>query len=92
MKKDRRIAGKILIVLTVLFFYIPIVYMIVFSFNESKSLTSFSGFSTQWYVKMLESHDMMTALYNTIIIAVLATVISTCIGTITAIGLSKSKK
>ena len=92
MNKDRRIAGKILIVLTVLFFYIPIVYMIVFSFNESKSLTSFSGFSTQWYVKMLESHDMMTALYNTIIIAVLATVISTCIGTITAIGLSKSKK
>lgn len=92
MKRDRRIPGKLLIVIAVLFFYIPIVYMIVFSFNESKSLTSFSGFSMQWYVKMLESHDMMTALYNTIIIAVLATVISTCIGTITAIGLSKSKK
>ncbi len=92
MKKDRRLGGKILIVLTVLFFYIPIAYMIVFSFNESKSLTSFSGFSMQWYVKMLESHDMMTALYNTIIIAVLATIISTCIGTITVIGLSKSKK
>ena len=62
MKKDRRIFGKVLIVLTILFFYLPIVYMVVFSFNSSKSLTSFEGFSMQWYVKMLESHDMMTSL------------------------------
>lgn len=92
MKKDRRIFGKVLIVLTILFFYLPIVYMVVFSFNSSKSLTSFEGFSMQWYVKMLESHDMMTSLYTTIIVAILATVISTFVGTITAIGLSKSRK
>ena len=92
MKKDRRIWGKVLIALTVLFFYVPIIYMIVFSFNSSKSLTSFGGFSMQWYEKMLESHDMMTALYNTIIIAVLATLISTFLGTIAAIGLSRSRK
>lgn len=92
MKKDRRIFGKVLIVLTILFFYLPIVYMVVFSFNSSKSLTSFEGFSMQWYVKMLESHDMMTSLYTTIIVAILATLISTFVGTITAIGLSKSRK
>lgn len=92
MKKDNRIFGKILIALAMLFFYLPIVYMVIFSFNSSKSLTHFEGFSMQWYVKMLESHDMMTSLYTTIIIAILATVISTFVGTITAIGLSKSRK
>lgn len=92
MKKNKRIFGKILMALTILFFYLPIIYMVVFSFNSSKSLTSFEGFSLKWYGKMLESHDMMTSLYTTIIIAVLATLISTFVGTITAIGLSRSKK
>lgn len=92
MKKEKRIFGKILLVLTMLFFYLPIVYMVVFSFNSSKSLTSFEGFSMRWYKTMLESNDMMTSLYTTIIIAIVATVISTIVGTIAAIGLSKSKR
>lgn len=75
-----------------LFFYLPIVFMIVFSFNESKSLTNFTGFSLKWYQHMLESHDMMESLYTSCTIALLATVISTVVGTITAIGLSKSKR
>ena len=62
MKKERRIFGKILMALMVAFFYLPIIYMVVFSFNESKSLTSFTGFSLRWYQHMLESSDMMTAL------------------------------
>ena len=45
--------------LTIIFFYLPIINMIVFSFNEGKSLTHFSGFSLRWYEHMLESHDMM---------------------------------
>lgn len=92
MKKNRRISGKILMALMILFFYLPIVYMIVFSFNESKSLTHFAGFSMQWYEKMLQSNDMMSSLYTTIIVAVIATIVSTVIGTITAIGISKSRK
>lgn len=91
MFKKKRIPGKILMGLTITFFYLPIIYMVVFSFNESKSLTSFSGFSLRWYRHMLESHDMMDALYTTFVVAILATIISTIIGTITAIGLSKSK-
>ena len=61
MKKKNRIFGKVLMVLMIAFFYVPILYMIVFSFNDGKSLTSFSGFSLRWYRHMLESQDMMTA-------------------------------
>ncbi len=92
MKKEKRTFGKVLIGLTIAFFYLPIVYMIIFSFNEGKSLTSFSGFSLRWYQHMLESRDMMSALYTTFSVALLATLISTVVGTIAAIGLSKSKK
>lgn len=88
----KRPFGKILIVLMLVFFYLPILYMIIFSFNDGKSLTSFTGFSLRWYKHMLESQDMMEALYTTFSVALLATVISTVIGTIAAIGLSKSKK
>ena len=76
----------------IIFFYAPIIYMIVFSFNEGKSLTNFSGFSLKWYRHMLESRDMMESLYTTFSIAILSTLISTVVGTITTIGLSKSKK
>ncbi len=92
MKKNKRIVGKILMALVVIFFYLPILFMIVFSFNSGKSLTSFSGFSTIWYQKMFASRDMMQSLYTTISVAVIATIVSTIVGTITAIGLSKSKK
>ena len=44
MKKNKRPFGKILMILMIAFFYLPIIYMVVFSFNESKSLTSFTGF------------------------------------------------
>ncbi len=92
MKKRRRLAGKSLMILMLVFFYLPIVYMIIFSFNDGKSLTSFTGFSLRWYKKMLESREMMEALYTTFSVALFATFISTFAGTIAAIGLSKSKK
>ena len=92
MKKGNRPFGKILMTLLMIFFYLPIIYMVIFSFNEGKSLTSFTGFSLRWYRHMLESKDMMEALYTTFGVAVFATAISTLVGTIAAIGLSKSKK
>lgn len=92
MKKNKRPFGKILMVLMIIFFYLPILYMIIFSFNDGKSLTHFTGFSFRWYQHMLESQDMMEALYTTFSVAILATVISTIVGTVAAIGLSKSKK
>lgn len=92
MKKSKRPFGKILMVLMIVFFYLPIVYMIIFSFNDGKSLTHFTGFSLRWYQHMLDSQDMMEALYTTFSIALLATFISTVVGTIAAIGISHSKK
>lgn len=92
MSKDKRVLGKVGMALLLVFFYAPILFMIIFSFNSSKSLTHFTGFSLCWYEAMLKNHGMMESLYVTIVIALLATIISTIIGTITAIGLSKSKK
>ena len=92
MKKGNRTFGKILMILMIVFFYLPIVYMVIFSFNEGKSLTSFTGFSLRWYKHMLESGDMMEALYTTFSVALLATAISTVVGTISAIGIEQIEK
>lgn len=92
MKKKKNPLGKLLLILVITFFYLPIFYMIVFSFNDGKSLTNFTGFSLRWYRHMLESGDMMEALYTTFSVALIATFVSTVVGTISAIGLSKSKK
>ena len=92
MKKEKRTFGTILMALVIAFFYLPIVYMVIFSFNSGKSLTSFTGFSLRWYKHMMESHTMMESLSTTFSIALIATAVSTIVGTISAIGLSKSKK
>lgn len=92
MKKKKSALRNVFMVLVVVFLYAPILYTIVFSFNESKSLTNFSGFSLKWYEKMFSNSTMMEALIYTIACAVLATLISTVVGTITAIGLSKSRR
>lgn len=92
MKKKTSVGSKIILTLTMLFFYLPILYIIIFSFNDSRSLTKFGGFSLRWYEKMFADSTMMEAVLYTVIIAVIATVVATFVGTITAIGLSKSRK
>ena len=92
MKKKTSVGSKIILTLTMLFFYLPILYIIVFSFNDSRSLTKFGGVSLRWYEKMFADSTMMEAVLYTVIIAVIATVVATVVGTITAIGLSKSRK
>ncbi|MBR2577415.1 MAG: ABC transporter permease [Erysipelotrichaceae bacterium] len=83
---------KLYLALILFFFYAPIIYVIVFSFNESRSLTNLTGFSFRWYEKMFRSRSMMESVYYSVLIAVIATVVSTVVGTIASIGLSKSKK
>ena len=92
MKKKTSVGSKIILTLTMLFFYLPILYIIIFSFNDSRSRTKFGGFSLRWYEKMFADSTMMEAVLYTVIIAVIATVVATVVGTITAIGLSKSRK
>jgi spermidine/putrescine transport system permease protein len=80
------------LILVLLFIYLPIGYVMLFSFNDSKSMINFSGFSLRWYEEMINNQDMLESLKYTVIIAVIATVVSTVIGTVAAIGLSKARK
>lgn len=91
-KESRHIFSKVYIGLTLLFFYLPILYIIIFSFNSSRSLTSLDGFSFRWYEKMFNDPVMMDSIYYTILVAVIATTVATILGTVTAIGLSKCGK
>ncbi len=90
--KLKNLPSKLFLWVVMLFFYLPIFYVILFSFNDSKSLNHFTGFSLEWYESMFNNRTMMESIYYTVIIAVIATFVSTIVGTITAIGLSKSKK
>ena len=92
MEKKNSLVSRIYLILILMFFYAPIVYVVFFSFNRSKSLTRFTGFSLKWYESMFRSRSIMEAIGYTVLCAVIATVVSTIVGTITAIGLSKSRK
>lgn len=70
------------------FLYAPIIVLIVFSFNDSKSRSVWKGFTLKWYIELFQDTEVLTALYYTILIAVLSSIIATIIGTIAAIGIS----
>lgn len=84
----RRGAEKLYTFLIFLFLYTPIVILIIFSFNNSKSRGIWAGFTFKWYIELFKDAEILKALYNTILIAVLSTAISTVIGTFAAIGIS----
>ena len=84
--------GKIYLVLVMLFLYVPIFVLIVFSFNESKSRSVFSGFTLDWYRKLFQNDIIISSLVNTLIIAVIASIVSTVLGTLAAIGINSMKK
>lgn len=69
--------------------FAPILVLLVFSFNESKSLSVFSGFSLKWYRELLKDRNTLEAVRNTLILAASATVISTIMGTAAAVGINK---
>ena len=92
MKTKKSVFSRFYIFFILAFFYLPILVTIVFSFNSSKSLTRFSGFSLKWYAELVGNVEVTKAVYVSLSIAIIATIISTVLGTVTAIGLSKSRK
>ena len=80
------------LILVLLFIYLPIAYVVVFSFNDSKSMTKFVGFSLRWYEAMLQDRTMLESIRTTVVVAIIATAVSTVVGTVAAIGLSKAKR
>ena len=83
--------SRVYTALILIFLYAPIFIMIFFSFNESKSLSVFDGFSLRWYRELFGDSVVMEALWNTLILAVASAFISTVIGTAAAVGISKMK-
>ena len=78
--------------LLLLFLYIPILMLMVFSFNEGKTMSKWTGFSLKWYVQLFNDPNIADALTNTLSIAFLSAIISTIIGTLAAIGINECKK
>lgn len=74
------------------FLYMPILVLIVFSFNNSKSRSVWSGFTFKWYYRLFENSEILSAFSNTLIIAVIASILATVLGTMAAVGIVKSKK
>lgn len=75
-----------------IFLYSPIITLMIFSFNKSKSMANWGGFSLHWYKELFNNSTIMNALYYTVLIAIISSVIATIIGTITAIGINNMKK
>ena len=80
---------NIYIFLVLLFLYLPILVLVFFSFNTSKLNIIFSGFTFKWYKELFMNIDLLEAFRNTLIVSITSTIISTVIGTISAIGLKK---
>ena len=75
------------LLLIFLFLYAPIVVLMIFSFNDSKSRRLWNGFTTRWYVELFRDADILHSLYVTLLVAVVAAAIATVLGTIAAIGI-----
>ena len=74
-------ASKVFTALIMIFLFAPIVILLVFSFNEAKSLSVFSGFSLYWYRELFRDSETLNAVKNTLVLAVSAAAISTVMGT-----------
>lgn len=88
----RKFIQKSYMVLVFGFLYLPIAYLILFSFNSGKSKVIFSGFSLKNYVNLFRDEQIMQALLNTLIIAFISSVVATVIGTMAAMGIQRLRK
>ncbi|MDE7260506.1 MAG: extracellular solute-binding protein [Oscillospiraceae bacterium] len=87
MKKQNRMGSRLIIGLVFLFLYAPIILLIIFSFNAGDSSAVWKGFSLHWYTELFQNRLIMESVYTTLLVSLLATVISTAAGTFAAVGL-----
>ena len=88
----KNMAKKIYIALIFIFLYAPIVTLMVLSFNASKTRAKWGGFTLKWYIELFQNRDIMEALWNTLLIAVISSLVATIIGTIACVSMSTMKK
>ena len=84
-----KLASKIYTALIMVFLFAPIAILLVFSFNEAKSLSVFTGFSLKWYRELFRDSETLRAVLNTLLLAVSASLISTVMGTAAAVGINR---
>src|SRR5690554_2150606 len=87
----KKYLSKIYMGIIFIFLYAPIIVLAVFSFNESKSRGNWTGFSFKWYIELFKDHDIRSAFYYTVSIALVSAIVSTIIGTLAAIGINGMK-
>ncbi len=80
-------ANRIIMAVVYGFLYLPLIFMILFSFNSAKSTSVFEGFSFKWYGELFSSSDTLEALRNTLILALASALIATVLGTLAALGM-----
>ncbi|MBE6589902.1 MAG: ABC transporter permease [Ruminococcaceae bacterium] len=83
--------SRFYIAIIFLLLYAPILVVILFSFNESGSLSSFTGFSTYWYSDLFRNDEALTALKNSLILAISSSLLATVLGTFAAFSISRAK-
>lgn len=88
----RNTAKKIYIVLIFIFLYAPIATLMVLSFNASKTRAKWGGFTFKWYIALFQNEDILSALSNTLSIALIASVVATVIGTAACLAIMSLKK
>ena len=88
----KNVAKKIYLFLMILFLYLPILVLIVASFNDSKILGTWKGFTLKWYKELFENKAIMNALKSTLVLAVMAAFIATVMGTLACLTISKMRK
>ena len=82
-----KVFSKFYMALIFLMLYAPILVLILFSFNASESLSAFTGFSLKWYAELWKDEEALTALRNSVVLAVLSSALATLIGTLGALGI-----
>jgi spermidine/putrescine transport system permease protein len=71
------------------FIYLPVLILIVFSFNNTRSVAVFTGFSTEWYSSLVKNAELLDAARNSLLVGLIATIASTLIGTLTALAMER---
>lgn len=87
----KRLFERLYITIIFIFLYAPIITLIVLSFNNSRTRAKWGGFTGKWYISLFENRAIMEALYNTLFIAIVSSIVATLIGTISCIAMSNMK-
>lgn len=90
--KTRSLPFRLILLAVFGFLYLPIAVLVLLSFNEAGLPTAWSGFSLKWYASLAENKDILGAAWNTLVVGVFATVISTVLGTMLAIGIESRRR